>query len=44
MLAVSNALVGLIFTGIIVAIGLQATDYAFNRVYDTSGFIERAEK
>ncbi len=44
MLAVSNALVGLIFTGIIVAIGLQATDYAFNRVYDMSGLIERAEE
>ena len=44
MLAVSNAFVGLIFTGIIVAIGLQATDYAFNRVYDTSALIERAEE
>ncbi len=44
MLAIANALVGLVLTGIVVAIGLQATDYAFNRVYDMSGLIERAEE
>ncbi len=44
MLAIANALVGLILTGIVVAIGLHATDYAFNRVYDMSGLIERAEE
>ena len=44
MLAIANALVGLVLTGIVVAIGLQATDYAFNRVYDTSEFIERTEE
>ena len=44
MLAIANALVGLILTGIVVAIGLHATDYAFNRVYETSEFFERAEE
>ena len=44
MLAIANALVGLILTGIVVAIGLHATDYAFNRVNETSEFFERAEE
>jgi len=44
ILAVSNALVGLVFTGIVVAIGLHAADYAFNSVYDTSNLIEWTEE
>ena len=40
VLAISNALVGLVFTGIVVAIGLHAADYAFNSVYDTSKLLE----
>ena len=43
LLAIAIALVGLIFTGIVVAIGLHAADYAFNKVYDISAFIERTE-
>lgn len=44
LLAIANALVGLVFTGIIVAIGLHAADHALSKVYDTSAFIGRAEE
>ena len=44
MLAVANALVGLVFTGIVVAIGVHAFDHVFERVYDTSEFISRVEE
>jgi len=40
LLAIAIALVGLIFTGIVVAIGLHAADYAFDKVYDESEFNE----
>ena len=40
VLAISNALVGLVFTGIVVAIGLHAADFAFNSVYDASKLLE----
>ena len=40
VLAISNALVGLVFTGIVVAIGLHAADYAFNSVYDANNLLE----
>ena len=38
-LAIANALVGLILTGIVVAIGLHATDYALSKVTGTAGFL-----
>ena len=41
ILAVVNAFIGLILTGIIVAIALHAGDQAFAKVYDTSGFLDR---
>jgi voltage-gated potassium channel len=40
MLAIANALVGLVFTGIVVAMGLHAASYAFDKVYDASKLIE----
>ena len=43
MLAVANALVGLIFTGIVVAIALHAGDQAFGVVYESSGFQDRVQ-
>ena len=42
MLAVALALVGLIFTGMVVAIALHAADYAYEQVYDTIGFRDRS--
>jgi len=44
MLAVATALVGIVFTGIVVAIGLHASDQAFNKVYETSKLINRVEE
>ena len=41
MLAITNALVGLVFTGIVVAIGIHAADYAFKRVEPTSHFFDQ---
>ena len=41
LLAVLLALVGLIFTGMILAIALHAADYAYGVVYEMSGFTER---
>ena len=38
LLAVVLAFVGLVFTGMIVAIALHAVDYAYGEVYETSGF------
>ena len=43
ILAVVLALVGLVFTGMIVAISLHAADHAYGVVYDTSGFRDRFE-
>lgn len=42
VLAIMLAFVGLVFTGIVVAIALHAADYAYAQVYDTSGFISRS--
>lgn len=44
LLAIGNALVGLVFTGIVVAIGLHAADYAFDRVYDPTEVIDRSAR
>ncbi len=41
MLAVALAFVGLLFTGMVVAIALHAADYAYREVYDASGFRDR---
>ena len=41
ILAVALALVGLVFTGMVVAIALHAADHAYGEVYGASGFIER---
>jgi len=43
-LAILLAFIGLIFTGIIVAIAIHAADYAFGTVYGTSGFLERVRQ
>jgi voltage-gated potassium channel len=43
MLAVATAFVGIVFTGIVVAIGLHAADQAFNKVYETSKLMYRVE-
>ena len=40
-LAVALAFVGLIFTGMVVAVALHAANYAYSQVYDASGFRER---
>ncbi len=40
LLAIAIALVGLIFTGVVVAIGLHAAEYAFDKAYDVSEIIE----
>jgi len=40
-LAILLAFIGLIFTGIVVAIAIHAADYAFGMVYGTGGFLER---
>ena len=42
--AVCLAFVGLLFTGMIVAIALHAADYAYGKVYDTTGFAQRLER
>jgi hypothetical protein len=41
-LAILLALVGLVFTGMIVAIALHAADFAYGQVYDGSGFLDRS--
>ena len=41
MIAIALAFVGLIFTGMVVAIALHAANYAYAQVYDTSGFRNR---
>jgi hypothetical protein len=43
MLAVATAFVGIVFTGIVVAIGLHAADQAFNKVYETNKLMYRVE-
>ena len=40
-LAVALAFVGLIFTGMVVAVALHAANYAYGTVYETSGFRDR---
>jgi len=40
-LAVALAFVGLVFTGMVVAVALHAADYAYSQVYDASGFRDR---
>ena len=42
MLAVALAFVGLIFTGMVVAIALHAADYAYGMVYDAGRSSDRA--
>ena len=43
MLAIAIAFVGIVFTGIVVAIGVHASDQAFKKVYDTNKLIYRIE-
>jgi voltage-gated potassium channel len=38
VLAVVLALIGLVFTGIVVAMALHAADYAFGQIHDVTGF------
>lgn len=38
LLAVMLAIIGLVFTGMVVAVALHAANYAYGQVYDTSGF------
>ena len=40
-LAVALAFVGLVFTGMVVAVALHAASYAYGIVYETSGFRDR---
>ena len=40
-LAVMLAIIGLIFTGMVVAVALHAANHAYGVVYDTSGFRDR---
>jgi len=40
-LAIALAFVGLIFTGMVVAVALHAANYAYSQVYDASGFRDR---
>lgn len=42
MLAIALAFVGLVFTGMVVAIALHAADYAYGQVYEASGFRDRS--
>jgi voltage-gated potassium channel len=44
LLSVAIAVVGLIFTGIVIAIGVHAVDQAFNKVYESSERPYRIEK
>jgi hypothetical protein len=39
--SVALAFVGLVFTGMVVAVALHAADYAYRQVYDASGFRDR---
>lgn len=41
LLAIVLAFVGLVFTGMVVAIALHAANDAFGHVYDTAGFVDR---
>ena len=43
MLAVATAFVGIVFTGIVVAIGIHASDQAFKKVYESNELIYRVE-
>jgi len=40
-LAVTLAIIGLVFTGMVVAVALHAANYAYGQVYDMSGFRDR---
>lgn len=40
-LAIALAFVGLVFTGMVVAIALHAANDAFGHVYQTEGFVDR---
>ena len=40
-LAVMLAMIGLVFTGMVVAVALHAANHAYGQVYDTSGFRDR---
>ena len=42
LIAVGLAFVGLVFTGMVVAIALHAADHAYAQVYEVSGFLHRA--
>jgi hypothetical protein len=35
------AIIGLVFTGMVVAVALHAANHAYGQVYDTSGFRDR---
>lgn len=41
-LAVMLAIIGLIFTGMVVAVALHAANYAYGQVYEVSGFTDRS--
>ena len=41
-LAVILAIIGLIFTGMVVAMALHAANYAYGQVYEVSGFRDRS--
>ena len=43
-LSVAVAFVGLVFTGIVIAIGVHAVDQAFNKVFESSERPYRVEK
>ena len=43
ILSVATAIVGIVFAGIIVAIGLHASEHAFKKVYDKNNWIYRVE-
>ena len=44
LLAVATALVGLVFTGIVIAIGVHAADQAFKKLHESSEIRFRVEK
>jgi hypothetical protein len=44
LLSVATALVGLVFTGIVIAIGVHAVDQAFKKVHESSEIPYRVEK
>ncbi len=43
-LAILLAFIGLVFTGIVVAIAIHAADYAFGMVHEIGGFLDRIRR